>query len=227
VKKSVPNKVFIWDIDGTVVSSSLESQFISFVRSTRLVSNWQLAGRFAALALANPRLPWHALKLAYLRGESTSDVHRWIEEWWPTALPSVNPGARSALLSLREAGAQQVFLSGTLQALGDRLAVEVGISDVIAARPEFTKNRYTGSLLEPHPHGRFKVTYAERWLRKSNVEWADVVALADHPGDQYLLAKAGAAVAVNPGEELAALARERGWHVASDADLPAIVSSLL
>jgi phosphoserine phosphatase len=226
-KKSVSNKCFCWDIDGTVVSPSLESQFISFVRTRRLVSNWQLAGRFAALALSNPRLPWHGLKLAYLRGESVSDVDQWIEEWWPSALASIKPGAQKALLSLRDAGVQQVLLSGTLQALGGRLALEWGISDVIAAQPEFSKDRYTGSLVEPHPHGRFKVTYAERWLRERNIDWSDVIALADHEGDQFLLERAGVAVAVNPRAELATMARERGWQVAVDADLPDLVTKLL
>jgi phosphoserine phosphatase len=227
VKKNVPNKIFLWDIDGTVVSPSLESQFIAFLRDRRLVPSRKFAWRFMTLALAHAKLPWHQLKIAYLKGESVARVDEWVEAWWPTAMPSVRAGARTALLKLGEAGATQLFLSGTLQTLGERLASEVGIKDVIAARPEIARERYTGSLLEPHPQGQFKVTYAKRWLGERNIDWANVVALADHEGDQFLLERAGVAVAVNPRPALETLARERQWHVVADADLPALVKSLL
>ena len=223
----MPNRVFLWDIDGTVVSPSLESQFISFIRTEKLVSRVRLAGRFLSVYLTRSRMPWYRLKLAYLKGETVSDVEQWIDRWWPTVTNTILPGARSAIEQVANTDTTQLFLSGTVQSLGERLAASFGIATVLGATPETDDDRFTGALSEPHPHGAYKVTYADRWLRQRGLKWAEVVALADHESDRFLLERAAVPVAVNPNSKLEALARQRGWRVVRDADLPGVVGDLV
>lgn len=219
-----PPKLVIWDIDGTLVHPSLERQFVSFLFREGKVSRLQLLGRAWRLVLQLPLPPWYRIKLAYLRGETENQVEEWVDRWWTeSGRHSILPGAERCVLAFKERGLDQVFLSGTPMFLARRLARHFGLAHVIAGRAETRDGLYTGALEEPHPHGFQKVHQASMWLKSRALNWDDVLALGDHERDALLLARAGMAVAVNPRPALAAEAKDRGWLVVADAQLPAVL----
>jgi len=216
-----PPSLVIWDIDGTLVHPSLESQFIAFLLDERLLSPARLVGRTLRLALRFPPPPWYKVKLAYVRGEPVDRVKEWVELWWAArGQKSVLPGAAQALSAFKERGVRQLLLSGTADFLARRLARHFELTDVIAGHAQIRDGRYTGALEAPHPHGRYKVDYASEWLSACVLNWEEVLVLGDHEGDAMLLARAGRAVAVNPRPALAREASRRGWLVVTDARLP-------
>lgn len=228
MKNRPPEPVVFWDIDGTLVSPSLERLFIQYLQDRKLVSPWLMVRRMAAVALRIPLPPWYRVKVAYLRDETPARFDEWVEGCWRDTLESrLLPGAVDAVSRLTDRGVRQVILSGTIEPLARRLAAHLKLNDVIAATPEIRGDTYTGALTEPHPHSMHKVRYAERWLDTEGMSWERAVALADHPDDRYLLRRAGIPVAVNPLPELEKEARRNGWPIATDAELPTLVGSLL
>ena len=158
---------------------------------------------------------------------STDRVTEWVEAWWREAgEKSLLPGAASTLQRMRERGVEVVLLSGTADFLAARLARHLSVTEVIAGRSEIVAGRYTGRLLEPHPHSRFKLEYVEAWLANRTLPWEKICALGDHEGDLFLLGKVGFPVAVNPRPQLLAEAQRRGWLVVNDLQLPEALDQL-
>jgi HAD superfamily phosphoserine phosphatase-like hydrolase len=221
-----PERVVIWDIDGTLVAPSLERLFLGFLTDRGLVQPWQGLGRLVKMWVGGLFPPWYRLKLAYLRGEREAEVADWIEQCFDEEIrPRLYPGATASVRLLRERKVPQLLLSGTLERLAQRLARYLDVDHVSAARPEISGGRYTGALIEPHPHGRIKVARARTWLKQNHIAWEQVTACADHFGDRYLLQEAGQAIAVNARPELKRHAQRQGWAVASDRDLPEIIAA--
>ena len=216
-----PPELVIWDIDGTLVRPSLESQFISFLQTQRLVSPWRMVGRMLRLSLRWSPPHWHEIKLAYVRGESEARVQEWVERWWELGgKASLLPGAARTIEILREHGVRQLLLSGTADFLALRLARHFELGDVVAGESLLVEGRYTGALTGPHPRGPQKVATAALWLKRHRVNWQDVVALGDHKGDALLMSQTGRAMAVNPRPALAREAEFRGWPRTTDGELP-------
>ncbi len=212
----VESDVF-WDIDGTLVRGSLERLFRKYLSDQGHVTKGAIASHFLRLSLRLPPPKWYQIKLAYLRNQSAGDVDQWIQLCWEESIKgNLFDGARQVISKLADTGARQVLLSGTLKPLAAPLMTYLGIHEIIAAEPEIINERYTGRLIEPHPHGKYKALYAERWLSENNLTWENVTALANHYKDRYLLQKASRALAVHPDHELQQLAQQQGWPVANN-----------
>jgi HAD superfamily hydrolase (TIGR01490 family) len=217
-----PPKLAIWDIDGTLASPSLESQFLAYLQREGKVTPARMVGRTLRLACRWPPPSWYQIKLAYVRGETEIQVEEWVERWWSDGgQQSLLPGAAETLLLLKERGIEQLLLSGTADFLARRLARHFDITEIIAGRAVTRQGCYTGELARVHPHGRHKRTYATEWLASRAIDWDDVVVFADHEGDVDLLAASGRGVAVNPQPALAREASRRNWLVVTDGELPA------
>jgi len=114
-----------------------------------------------------------------------------------------------------------VLVSGTLQPLAEDVArsfeallFEEGISCVIrvcATRLEETEGRWTGRIVGEAMNGEAKARALKAMAVELKLDLASCYAYGDTADDQWMLAAVGRPVAVNPQEELAWLARMRGW----------------
>jgi len=216
-----PPKLALWDIDGTLATPSLERQFVDFLMRTGRSSAARIVARALLLACRWPP-SMYRMKLPYVRSEPTERVTEWVELWWSDrGERSLLPGASRTLHMMRERGVELVLLSGTADFLAARVARHFGVSQFIAGRAEILAGRYTGALVAPPPHGRYKLDYAEAWMGDRQSLWHQTCALGDHEGDVPLLARAGLPVAVNPRPRLQLEAVRRGWPVVTDDMLPA------
>lgn len=225
----MPEPVYVWDIDRTIVRSSLERHFLKYLRNeVGSFSLWKAAWHWLGLSFRLPPPPLWRTKLAYLRDFTVSEVDYWFETCFSSrVIPALYAGSVTAIRKLRTENKQLVLVSGTPRPFADRMAKHLGIEHLIAAEPEIADNRYTGRLLYPHPHAKYKVAGVQRLLDDRGWTWEQVVALADHHDDEYLLGRAGRAIAVNPAEKLKQTALARGWTVVKDASPPNAIVSLL
>lgn len=208
--------VVFWDIDGTLVRGSLERLFLKYLLQQEHVTRIGTAANVLSLALHFPPPKSYQIKLAYLRNQKVSEVESWIQRCWQESIKqNLFDGARQVITQLANTGARQVLLSGTLKPLASPLMKYLGIDEIIAAEPEIVNQRYSGRLIEPHPHGEYKTLYAERWLEENNLSWDKVTALANHVNDRYLLKKASRAIAVHPDKKLRQIAKRQGWPIAN------------
>ena len=204
------DRVIFWDIDGTLVKGSLERLFLKYLLEQKHVSRARIASGFLALALRFPLPQWCQVKLAYLRGRTSVDIQKWIEDCWSVSFEqNLFPGNADALNHFGGSDTHQVLLSGTLEPLAERLGRFLGVTDIIAAKPEIVGDVYSGRLTSPHPHGKVKVERAEEWLAERSYSWDHTTALANHYNDRFLLAKAGRAVVVHPDDRLRGLAEKK------------------
>ncbi|MCH7879835.1 MAG: HAD family phosphatase [candidate division Zixibacteria bacterium] len=209
--------VVFWDIDGTLVRGSLERLFLKYLLQQEHVTRIGTAANVLLLALYFPPPKSYQIKLAYLRNQKVGEVETWIQRCWDESIKqNLFDGARQVITQLANTGARQVLLSGTLKPLASPLMTHLGIDEIIAAEPEIVNQRYSGRLIEPHPHGEYKALYAERWLAANDLSWDRVVALANHGNDRYLLKKASRAIAVHPDQKLRQIAKHQDWPIANN-----------
>ncbi len=210
-------KVVFWDIDGTLVSVSLERSFINCLRRDKLIRNSSIALSFLKLVFRLPPPKWYQLKLCYLRGVSQNVTESWAESCWRDELSAqLFPGCREAVTHLSSVGAKQVILSGTIAPLARQLANHFVIDEVIAAEPEIVNGHCSGRTMREHPHGKVKVDRAGEWLTGRGFNWSETIAIANHWEDRFLLEKCNVPIAAHPDEKLRAYAVGNGWLIIDD-----------
>jgi len=216
-----PACLAFWDVDGTLVRSSMESHFVHWLRENGHAGVAGILRNAAAITIEQRRCSWHLMKLAYLRGCSVEEVRSWTRDCWEEEIiPSLHARPAEAVMMLRKRGLRQVLLTGGPRLLVEHMAAYLGLEDIIAAEPAVVDGAYTGGLIEPHPIKLRKVAAAERWLKQHGFSWEQTAAVADHYDDRFLLERVALPIAMNPGRRLMRLAIERGWHVFQPQDNP-------
>jgi len=118
-----------------------------------------------------------------------------------------------------------VLISGTLEPLARRaaLALETELAArgitvtirAIATRLEEKGGRWTGRVLGEAMFGKAKARAAQRLATELRLDLQRCYAYGDSLNDRWLMEAAGRAAAVNPMNDLASIARARGWPVLS------------
>lgn len=223
----MPDQVVIWDIDGTLITSSLERRFLDHLVKHGYASPSHLFRSFWRLMLDWPP-QYHKIKAFYIRGLSVDLIREQIDLCWnESILPDISSVAVNAVYELRDLGAKQLLLSGTLRPLAEKMAEHLGIVDVIASDLEVRDGMYTGRLLAPHPKNIRKMQYADKWLTSRGLQWDCTISIADHWGDRFLLSRANKAIVVNPKQQLRKMAKRKGWLILDGQDdLSSVVSAI-
>ena len=122
-------------------------------------------------------------------------------------------------------GHEIVLISGTLEPLARRaaLALEAELAArgitvtirVIATRLEEKSGRWTGRVLGEAMFGEAKARAAKRLATELGLGLRKCYAYGDSSSDRWLMEVAGRPAAVNPSNELASIARMRGWPILS------------
>jgi phosphoserine phosphatase len=96
----------------------------------------------------------------------------------------------------------------------DRIARLVGADGAVATRlaPPID-GRLSGQIASEMVYGEAKLAAMRRYAGERFNDWVIDSAYGDHESDQFLLAAAERAVAVNPDQRLEAIARRSGWQV--------------
>ncbi len=122
-------------------------------------------------------------------------------------------------------GHEIMLISGTLEPLarGAALALETELAArgitvtirVIATRLEEKGGRWTGRVLGEAMFGESKARAAKRLATELGLVLRTCYAYGDSLNDRWLMEVAGRPAAVNPMNELASIARMRGWPILS------------
>ena len=215
------------DIDGTLVKSSLEHWFISFLIRTHRVHPGRLL-KLVPLLMKWPIPHWYQLKLFYLRGQSRDIVESWVHNCWKSDIQSgLYSGIVNAIRWFHSAGAHVVLLSGTPRPLAEPLMDWLKIKDIICAEPEIKNRVYTGRLMEPHPYKQQKVACAADWLQERGYAWQQVIAIANAWPDRFLLSQAAIPIVVDPSRRLLRLAKHNSWLINNNPNDPTALISCL
>ena len=156
-------------------------------------------------------MPWTLAGLTLMEGQRVFD---WL--WAEYVQPQLRDDIVGELRQHQAEGHAVYLVSGTMEPLLERIAQGLGLElgAGIGTRVEVRNGRYTGRAIEPTCMGEGKADRLKLFLaRHSDIELARGFAYADSITDLSVLEMVGHPIAVYPDEELAAIARRRGWQV--------------
>lgn len=113
----------------------------------------------------------------------------------------------------RANGHLTVIATAAGEYISEKVRVQLGADDKIAAVADVEDGRLTDRLHLPLPYGKGKAELAERYARDRGVDLRDCYFYSDSVADLPLLEAVGHPVAVNPQRKLRRIAEERGWPV--------------
>jgi len=119
-------------------------------------------------------------------------------------------------LQAHKAAGEAVFLvSGGPEGLLKKIAGEVGADYAVGTKHLIANGVYTGQAPAEACQGTNKVRLVRRVIAEQGLEidFDESCAYADSVGDLDLLEMVGHPVAVFPDEQLAPIARDRGWEI--------------
>jgi HAD superfamily hydrolase (TIGR01490 family) len=133
-------------------------------------------------------------------------VKNWIE-------PIVATGTTGLLAHHREQGDTLIIVSATNLFITEPIAELLGVAHILSTEPEIVDQRYTGRYLGTPTYKEGKVVALNKWLEDSGHSLDDSYFYSDSINDLPLLEQVSTPIAVNPDDELAAIAEERGWQI--------------
>ncbi len=133
-------------------------------------------------------------------------VEKWIE-------PLIAPGAEKLLDSHRARNHELLIISATNLFVTEPIAQLLEVPTVLATEPEIIDNRYTGRYLGTPTYQEGKVTVLTEWLVDSDHSLDGSYFYSDSINDISLLELVDNPIAVNPDDELKAIAEARNWEI--------------
>lgn len=208
-----------YDLDGTLVSSNVVSQYVWYLR--RLPER-SLAFRRGLQLLAG--LPAYAAVDVYSRRAFNIWFYRLYRgmrrDWLMEAAeglfrevlgPAIYPGAPALVRRDREAGYRTVLVTGSPEFALGPLVRHFGFDLVVANVLEFDDGIATGAIRPPVVAGREKVSVLRKLCAQYNVDSAESKAYSDSFSDLPMLEAVGRPAAVHAGPRLRRVAVARGW----------------
>jgi HAD superfamily hydrolase (TIGR01490 family) len=145
-----------------------------------------------------------------------ADLLAWREAFLREKIdPVILAPARALVERHRAAGDCLVVVTATNAFVTAPIAERFGIPHLIATEPERVDGRYTGEVAGIPAFREGKVRRLEAWMAETGQSFAGSAFYSDSHNDVPLLERVERPVAVDPDEQLRALAGERGWPVIS------------
>ena len=95
------------------------------------------------------------------------------------------------------------------------IADAFGVDDLIATDPEIVDGRYTGKVAGTPCFQKGKITRLQQWLENTHHDLVGSTFYSDSHNDIPLLEIVDTPIAVDPDDELRALAEKNSWQIRS------------
>lgn len=154
-----------------------------------------------------------------LRDNKMEDLLQWRAEFLVLKIdPIVLDPAISLIERHRTNEDELLIITATNAFITGPIAERLGIPNLIATIPACVDGRFSGDVdgIPSYQHG--KVHRLDAWLKESGLDLTNSTFYSDSHNDIPLLEYVDHPVAVDPDEQLLALARQRGWQVISLRD---------
>jgi len=127
---------------------------------------------------------------------------------------NIRPGARDAIARDKAEGRRVVMATASYRFYARAIAERLGFDDTIGTNSILGLDARVHAKIDGvNCYGPAKLAMIEAWLAEHGLTRAHVRFYSDHASDAPVFEWADEAVAVNPHDRLARLAKERGWPV--------------
>jgi HAD superfamily hydrolase (TIGR01490 family) len=153
--------------------------------------------------------------LSHYRGRSAAEVDEQTVRWFDEhVVRHLQPGGKSAIEEHRQAGHHLILLTSS-SAYEARAATRAfAMHDFLANHfPVDENGALTGEVISPLCYGPGKVTHAETWAKRHDVDLTTSYFYSDSLSDLPMLERVGNPRVVNPDPRLARVAKRRQWPI--------------
>ncbi len=217
----MPRPAAFFDLDRTLISGSSGLPWARAATKAGLISRRQMA-RWGADAMrfrlrgstdeATEKLLAEIKQV--FNGMPAREVARMTPEVLVGVLPRIYPEMLAEVHAHQDAGRQTFIVSAAGDELVQLLARILYMDGGIGTKYEIAADgRFTGELGGAFMYGDGKLEAVRRFAAEHEIDLDASYAYSDSVSDLPMLGAVGNPVVVNPDEELARLARERGWRV--------------
>ena len=211
----------IFDLDNTLLAGDSDYLWGVFLAETGVVDRDHYEReneRFYAEYRAGRLDIYEFLRFSLkpLADNTLDDLIRWRERFIADKIvPIITPLARARVEQHRAAGDTLMIITATNAFVTQPIAARFDIPHLIATEPELLDGRYTGRVSGIPSYRDGKVTRLQDWLAERGAVLNEAWFYSDSHNDLPLLDLVTHPVAVDPHQELTALAKQRGWPVIS------------
>lgn len=217
--KSGTDVVAVFDLEGTVVSGNIITQYAKLRRRELSPVQWpgeitELLGNAPTYVKAERRDRGEFIR-AFLRRYEGVSVER-VEELMNGSLgrtmeKSLRPGALQRIEEHRAAGHHTVLVTGSLDLLVSPIADL--FDHVVAGRMEVTDGKLTGYLATPPLVDEARAQWLKRYAEENGYDLSRSYGYGDSVADASWLSQIGHAYAVNPDLPLYRRAKKSHWPI--------------
>lgn len=209
----------VFDLEGTLLRSSLVTQYLSIMRHIRPVTQFpselaDLVGHTSVYLKAERRDRGEFVRAFSRRyaGMRVEDIQRAVDGGWGEALVrSVRPGALARIEEHRAAGHRTVLVTGSLDLFAAPLAPL--FDEVVASRMEVRDGILTGYLATPPLVDEARAQWLKDYATRHDLDLSRSHGYGDSVADVSWLHLLGRPVAVNPDLQLYRTASRQYWPI--------------
>ena len=129
--------------------------------------------------------------------------------------PIMTRRGRELIAEHSNKGDHTVIITATNSFVTAPIARAFGVKDLIATEPEIIDGRYTGKVEGTPCFQKGKIERLHAWLDATKIAFDNSWFYSDSHNDLPLLEQVAHPVAVDPDDQLRAIAGERGWPITS------------
>lgn len=219
----------LYDLDGTLSQGFISLAFMDYIHDRGLYADddyqhqQDILAQYKAKTLSydNWVTEWGTTWAHGLKGQQETEVRAAAKEFFETYKPNLYPQSRYLVTALKEHGYDNLMISAGVYEVVDLARQELGLDGTLATRAHVEHGVYTGALdTNLHVHtGKAEAI--------GKLGGHPTFAFGDSSGDIGMLSLADVPVALNPNEDLAREATQRGWHQMPIAQAPAFIDGWL
>lgn len=216
-----------FDFDGTLIHGYSASAFFKYRLRHAEISPKELAqSLIEGLAIEHRGRDVDELMrigVAGQEGRSVEEVEAWARNVFSRKIAEqIYPDARPLIEAHERRGHTVVIASSATRPQIEATAEDLGVAHIICTEMGVDKDgRYTGELSGPIRWGKHKATAVRSFAKKHGIDLTASYAYSNGIEDVPFLTTVGIPCALNPDDELAALAKENSWarvHLKIPAD---------
>jgi len=214
----------LFDLDNTLLSGDSDYEWGCFLVKKNLVDRAQYEAendRFYAQYKQGTLdiYEFSAFSFKPLAEHSMETLQALHEEFMQTVIrPLMGSRARALVRQHKEQGDTLLVITATNSFITRPIVRAFGIDHLLATDPKIVGGRYTTEIQGIPCFQDGKVKRLEQWLRQHNQSLDGSCFYSDSANDLALMELVGHPVAVDPDEQLAAVARQRAWKIISLRD---------
>jgi len=211
----------LFDLDNTLLSGDSDHEWGNFLISKNLVDGPSYKAANDAFYAQYKQgsldiFEYSAFSFFPLTQHSMSFLNVLHEEFMDTViLPLIRQKAIDLVESHRAQGHTLIVITATNSFITKPIVKYFGIDNLLATEVKMVKGRFTNSIEGTPCFNSGKVTRIRQWLDENNESLSGSFFYSDSHNDLPLMELVDTAIAVDPDEKLAIIAKERGWDTIS------------